>query len=146
MVTPAEANDTPIPGKDYPIVLFDGMCHLCDRSVQFVLDRDRKGQFHFAPLQSALGRDLLRRYELPVDTLDTMVLIENDRSHTRSSAALRVAAGLTYPWKTWVLFLAIPKTIRDAVYNIVARNRYRWFGQRETCKVPEPEWVSRFHE
>ena len=139
-------NEAATPGEDYPIVLFDGVCHLCDRSVRFILERDRLARFHFAPLQSALGKELLEKHGLSPESPETMVLIHRGTTHTKSSAALRVAGQLTFPWKTGILFLALPKVLRDAVYGVVARNRYRWFGKRESCMVPEARWKSRFHE
>ena len=141
--------DTPnqaAPGDDDPIVLFDGVCHLCDRSVRFILEHDRDARFHFAPLQSALGKKLLEKHGLPPESLRAMVLVHRGTAHTRSSAALRVAGHLTLPWKTVILFLAVPKPLRDAVYGVVARNRYRWFGKRDVCMVPDPRWKDRFHE
>ncbi len=139
-------NETATPGEDYPIVLFDGVCHLCDRGVRFILKRDHDARFHFAPLQSALGKELLEKHGLPPDSLDGIVLMERGTAHTQSSAALRIAGQLTFPWRTGILFLAVPKLLRDAVYGVVARNRYRWFGKRDACMIPDPRWKDRFHE
>ena len=134
------------PAEGHPVVLFDGMCHLCDRSVLFVLKRDPHGQFHFAPLQSEFGTFLLEQYGLPTERLDSMVLIQGRKAHTESSAALRVASRLGFPWNLLGIFLIVPPFLRNAVYRCIARNRYRWFGRRETCAVPRPEWKNRFHE
>ena len=134
------------PGEEYPIVLFDGLCDLCDRSVRFILERDRRARFHFAPLQSALGKELLEKHDLPPESLETMVLIDRGAAHTKSSATLRIAGQLTFPWRTGILFLAVPKPLRDLVYGVVARNRYRWFGKRDACMAPDPRWKDRFHE
>ena len=139
-------NDASIPGEDFPIVLFDGVCHLCDRSVRFVLERDLDTRFHFAPLQSVLGKKLLEKHGLPPDSIDGMVLIDRGTVHTKSSAALRITGQLSFPWRTGILFLVIPKPLRDAVYGVVARHRYRWFGKSESCMVPDSRWESRFHE
>lgn len=139
-------NQAATPGEEYPIVLFDGVCHLCDRSVRFILEHDRDARFHFAPLQSALGKELLEKHGLPLESLETMVLIHRGTAHTKSSATLRVAGQLTFPWKTGILFLAVPKLLRDAVYGVVARHRYRWFGKRDACMAPDPRWKDRFHE
>ncbi len=139
-------NQAAPPGEDDPIVLFDGVCHLCDRSVRFILEHDRDARFHFAPLQSALGKELLEKHGLPPESLETMVLIQRGTAHTKSSATLRVAGQLTFPWKTGILFLTVPKLLRDAVYGVVARNRYRWFGKRDACMIPDPRWKDRFHE
>ena len=142
----ATANASGKPGEDFPIILFDGVCHLCDRCVRFALARDRDERFHFAPLQSALGRELLEKHGLPTDSLASMVLIDRGRAYTKSSAALRIAGQLGFPWKAGLPFLVVPKILRDAVYGIIARNRYRWFGKRESCMVPEARWKRRFHE
>lgn len=139
-------NDASIPGEDFPIVLFDGVCHLCDRSVRFVLERDLNARFHFAPLQSVPGRKLLEKHGLPPDSIDGVVLIDRGTVHTKSSAALRIVGQLSFPWWTGILFLGIPKPLRDAVYGIVARHRYRWFGKRDACMAPDPRWKDRFHE
>ncbi len=128
-------------------MLFDGVCHLCDRTVLFVLKRDRGGLFHFAPLQSEFARGLLHRHDLPQDSLESVVLVEVDGSvSTHSTAILRVFAKLPLPWKLLAAFRVVPVFVRDAVYRWIARNRYRWFGRRETCHIPRPEWVDRFHE
>jgi len=128
------------------IVLFDGVCNLCDSTVLFVIDRDPEGRFRFASLQSEVGARLLAEHDLPEDTLDTFVLIEDGRAFVRSTAALRVARRLPFPW--WLLgaFLLVPAALRDPVYRWVARNRYRWFGTRESCRVPTPELRERFLE
>lgn len=127
-----------------PVVLFDGVCNLCEGVVRFVLARDRTGHFRFAALQSPAGQQLLAACGLSTTTFDSFVLIEAGRCHTESSAALRVAAGLGGAWRLVGLLRVVPRPIRDAVYRWVARNRYRWFGRREACLVPTPEIRSRF--
>ena len=134
------------PAQRCPVVLFDGLCPLCDGFVLFVLRRDPREQFHFASLQSAYGQSLLRRHGLPTDSVDTMVLVQADQAYTESSAVLRVAAGLRFPWRLLSVFLVVPPFIRNAAYRLMARNRYRWFGRREACAVPNPEWKQRFHK
>jgi predicted DCC family thiol-disulfide oxidoreductase YuxK len=131
--------DTPL-----PIVLFDGVCNLCHASVNFILDRDPAGQFRFASLQSPTGQDLLRRLNLPTDKLSTVVLVEGDRWHTKSSAALRIAWRLKAPWPLLAVFLLVPWPLRNLVYDLIARNRYRWFGKNETCRLPTPSVRQRF--
>jgi predicted DCC family thiol-disulfide oxidoreductase YuxK len=126
------------------IILFDGVCSLCEGVVRFVAPRDPAGRFHFAPLQSAAGRALLERHHLPPEALDTFVVIEGSRCLTRSDAAVAVAAGLVAPW-SWLRWLRlVPVGLRDRVYGVVVRNRYRWFGRRESCMVPGPELRERF--
>jgi predicted DCC family thiol-disulfide oxidoreductase YuxK len=126
------------------VVLFDGVCNLCQRSVQVILANDAKGLFHFASLQSALGQQILQQHGLAAEPLKTFVLVENGQVYTRSTAALRVAAQLRGAWRWLRVLMLVPRPIRDAVYNLVARNRYRWFGKQEACWLPRPEWRHRF--
>lgn len=126
------------------VVLFDGVCNLCQRSVQIILANDTRGGFHFASLQSALGMQLLQQHGLAAEHLKTFVLVENGQVYTRSTAALRVAAQLKGAWRWLRVLMLVPRPIRDAVYNLVARNRYRWFGKKEACWLPRPEWRHRF--
>ena len=127
----------------HPIVLFDGVCHFCTASVQFIIKRDPSGQFQFASQQSNAGRALLAKAGLP-ETMDTFVLVESDHTYTRSTAALKVAAKLSGAWWLCGIFWIVPRFVRDACYSVVARNRYRWFGKHESCWVPTPEIRARF--
>jgi predicted DCC family thiol-disulfide oxidoreductase YuxK len=127
-----------------PIVLFDGVCNLCNRSVNFIIDRDQQGVFRFASQQSAAGRELLARCGLPADELSTMVLIEGERHYTRSSAALRIARRLRFPWRLLFGLIVIPPPLRNLGYRLIAHNRYRWFGKTESCRVPTPDLRERF--
>jgi predicted DCC family thiol-disulfide oxidoreductase YuxK len=127
-----------------PIVLFDGVCNLCSGSVQFLLKRDPEGLFRFAPLQSDVGRRLLAEHGLTVDSLSSVVLIEDGKVWQESSAALRIARHLPGAWKLLRSFAVVPRPLRDAVYRWIARNRYRWFGKTETCWLPTPELEERF--
>jgi predicted DCC family thiol-disulfide oxidoreductase YuxK len=129
---------------DYAIVLFDGVCNLCTSTVQFIIKRDPRGYFTFASLQSAIGNTLLEQHGLQPDALDTFVVIEGSRCFTRSGAALRVAQQLSGGWSLLRILLLVPKPIRDWGYTIIARNRYRWFGRRETCMVPSRDILNRF--
>ncbi|HVW59599.1 MAG TPA: thiol-disulfide oxidoreductase DCC family protein [Puia sp.] len=126
------------------VILFDGVCNLCNRSVQFILKRDREGRFRFASLQSPLGQALLERASLPAERFDSFVLVENNRAYTRSSGALRVFRLLGAPWSLLCVFWIIPRPIRDSIYDWVARHRYRWFGKQDSCWLPRPEWKERF--
>jgi predicted DCC family thiol-disulfide oxidoreductase YuxK len=127
-----------------PLILYDGVCRLCTASVIFVIRRDPRKRFHFAALQSPLGRTLLARYRLPQDAFQTFVLITEDGHDTRSTAALKVARELGGPWPLLYGFILVPAPIRDLVYRIVARHRYRWFGKRDTCLVPSADIRDRF--
>jgi len=128
----------------HPIILFDGVCNLCNTSVQFILKRDRRSRFRFASLQGPAGQALLQRSGLPADHLDSFVLVENNKVYTRSSAALRVISRLGGGYTLFYVFWIIPRPIRDGIYDWVARHRYRWFGKEDSCWLPRPEWKERF--
>jgi predicted DCC family thiol-disulfide oxidoreductase YuxK len=128
-----------------PIIFFDGICNLCNRSVQFVLKHDRTGKFRFASLQSVAGQDLLKKTGSASGApFDSFVLLDNGKLYTRSLAALRVLKGLGGGWAWLYVFRFIPAFIRDGLYHWIARNRYRWFGRREECMVPVAKWEGRF--
>lgn len=127
-----------------PIILFDGVCNLCNNTVQFILKRDKKEQFRFGSLQGNAGQQLLQRFHLPTTDFGSFVLVEGDRFYTRSTAVLRMLKRLGGGWSLLYSFIIVPKFIRDGVYNLVARNRYKWFGKREECMVPKPELKARF--
>ena len=126
-----------------PVILFDGVCNLCNSSVNFVIDRDPDGIFQFAALQSESASKIMDRHGMG-HGLDTIVLLENDRVYDRSTAALRIARRLNGPWPILYAAIVIPKFLRDAVYRFIARNRYRWFGRSENCRVPTPALKARF--
>lgn len=128
------------------IVLFDGVCNFCNAVINFVIDRDPDGQFKFAPLQSDVGKKLLREHglEVPDGDPDTIVLIQDGRAYERSSAALRIARRLSGPWKLTYAFIVVPWFVRDVGYWIVAKLRYRLFGKSDTCRIPTPELRARF--
>ncbi len=126
------------------LILFDGICNLCNGAVQFVIKHDRKKQFLFASLQSDKGQEMLKKYDLPQNDFNSFVLIEDSRAYTRSSAALRVAKQLSGGWKLVYGFIIVPKFIRDGVYKFISKNRFKWFGQRESCMMPTEELKGRF--
>lgn len=129
----------------HAIVLFDGVCNLCNGAVQFVIRRDRAAYFRYASLQSEVGQSLLKQHGLTASTLTTMVLVEGDTVSVRSTAALRIAAHLTLPWRALArLGWLMPVSWRDTLYRWVARNRYSWFGRREQCWVPTPQLKALF--
>lgn len=132
-----------IHGK-HSIVLVDGVCHFCQGLTKIIIARDPKGQFHFASIQSDIGQALLKRGGIPTDTMDTFVLIEDGKYYTRSTGALRIARKLRFPWPLMFAFIIVPKPLRNAVYNYVAQNRYRWFGKSDQCMLPTPEIRERF--
>lgn len=125
------------------IILFDGVCNLCNTSIHFIIDRDPKAKFVFAPLQSSLGQQLVAQAGLPT-TIDTIVFFKNGKVYTRSTAALEIAGMLTGFWFLLRVGYIIPRCIRDGVYNWIARHRYKWFGQTEACRIPTPALKSRF--
>ncbi|WP_227871866.1 thiol-disulfide oxidoreductase DCC family protein [Paenibacillus bovis] len=131
---------------EHPIVLVDGVCHFCQGATKFIIKRDPKGIFHFASIQSEVGQKLMQKGGLRTDTMDTFVLIEKGQFYTRSTAALRIARRLRYAWPLLYAFIVVPKVLRNSVYNLIARNRYRWFGKSDQCMLPTPEIRERFIE
>lgn len=131
---------------NHPILLFDGVCNLCNGVVQFILKRDPKGKFLMASLQSEPGQALLKKFGLDAENFDTFILVEGDRYYTRSTAALRVARGLSGLWPLLYVFMVVPGFIRNVVYSFIARRRYKWFGKRDVCLFPTPEMKQRFLE
>ncbi|WP_440117412.1 thiol-disulfide oxidoreductase DCC family protein [Paenibacillus sp. QZ-Y1] len=130
--------------QGHPIVLVDGVCHFCQGLTKWIIKRDPEGIYHFASLQSDVAKALLEKGNLSTDRMDTFVLIEDGKYYTRSTAALRLAKGLKFPFPLLYIFIIVPKFIRNAFYNMVARNRYRWFGKDEACMLPTPEIKDRF--
>ena len=126
------------------IVLFDGECNLCNAWVNFIIDRDPGGYFKFSASQAEAARPILENYGVTDEAVNTIFLIEDGFLHRRSDAALRIARRLTFPWPLFFGLILIPRFLRDAVYNLVAKYRYRWFGKREECRVPTPELENRF--
>ncbi|MEM7105321.1 MAG: thiol-disulfide oxidoreductase DCC family protein [Bacteroidota bacterium] len=127
-----------------PLLLFDGVCNLCNNSVQFVIERDPNGKVNFASLQSETGQKVLEYSGMSKTDLTTVVLVDNGKIYTKSSAALRTAGYLDSPFRLMKLFLIVPKFIRDFFYNYIARNRYKWFGKQESCIMPTPDIKARF--
>ena len=125
-------------------ILFDGVCNLCNTLVQFVIRYDAAGQFRFASLQSDSGQTLLTQHGLRTSDFDTFVYIRNDTAYTQSTAGLLVLRDLGGGWQLLYLLIIVPRFIRDAVYKLIARNRYRFFGRQDACMIPTPELKSRF--
>lgn len=126
------------------IILFDGVCNLCAWSVRFIIERDAGKRFQFASLQSSTGQRLLTDHGIGCDRMDSFVLIEDERAYMESSAALRVVRHLGGLWPSLYIGIILPRFIRDPLYRLIAKNRYRWFGKQESCLVPTPELKSRF--
>lgn len=125
------------------IVLFDGECNFCDASVQFIIARDPSGYFQFAALQSDIGEKLKKEHHIP-EKLDSFLVIENNTVYDSSDAALFVCKHLSGVWKSFFVLKVLPKTFRDYFYKIIAKNRYKWFGKKDSCTIPSPEIRSRF--
>ena len=128
----------------HPVLLFDGVCNLCNSSVNFVIRRDPSKRFRFASLQSPAGQELLKKFNLATKSFDTVVLVDGERHYTRSDAALEVVRRMRGAWKLFYVFKIIPRFIRNPLYDWVARNRYRWFGKKDQCMLPTKELKERF--
>lgn len=134
----------PIADSQNPIVFFDGVCNLCTRSVQWIIRRDPHAKLRFASLQGHAGNSFRQQYLLTCKQHDSIILVDQNRIYTRSTAALRIAGKLSGGWPLLQVLLVVPPFIRNAVYDWIARNRYRWFGKAETCWIPSPALNSRF--
>lgn len=128
------------------IVFFDGVCNLCEGSVKFIIKRDKYKKFKFVTFQSETGKKLLNYYNYINKDFDTIVLLKSEKIYTKSTAALLISKELNRFWNLLYIFIVLPKFIRDPVYLFIARNRYKWFGKKESCWVPNPEHKSRFLE
>lgn len=137
---PAPARDVEAElGADQRLVLFDGECNFCNGAVLFIVDRDPKERFKFASLGSDVGQATLKRHHCKQD-LDSVVLVENGQAYTCSTAALRIARGLRFPWfLLFYLFMLVPRALRDWGYRYFARHRYQWFGKADQCRIPTPD-------
>lgn len=130
--------------EGYPVVLFDGVCNFCNYWVNFAIKRDRKKKLKFTALQGEPAKKLLLQFHINPTSLSSVILIDNGKVYTQSSAAIRICKYLNGGWKLFYGLMIIPKFIRDFFYNIIARNRYKWYGKREACMVPTPELKERF--
>jgi predicted DCC family thiol-disulfide oxidoreductase YuxK len=126
------------------ILLFDGVCNLCSNAVQFVLKKNAKENIFFASLQSEVGKSLLAKYHIDSTKVNSLVYIKEGKAYTKSSGALHLSKSLKVPYNFIAVLLIIPKPIRDWIYNIIANKRYKWFGKKETCWLPNPKWKHRF--
>jgi predicted DCC family thiol-disulfide oxidoreductase YuxK len=132
--------------KNKTVILFDGVCNLCNSAINFVIDKDTNNNFHFASLQSEFGQALLVHFGRDTNDFDSMIVFENGKIQTKSTAALRIAAGLSGAWKFLSIFKIVPTFLRNAVYNLIAKNRYSWFGKKNECRIPTLELKAKFIE
>jgi len=128
----------------FDIVLFDGVCNLCNNAVDLIIRNDKEGRIKVGPLQDEKTAALLRDYDINSDYLDSIILIRGDKVYYKSRAALETARNLKGFWPLLYAFVVVPAFIRDPVYDWIARNRYRWFGKKETCRLPTADERARF--
>ena len=125
-----------------PIVLFDGVCNFCNSSINFIIEHDKQGIFKFAPLQSEIGQKYIAQFGL--NEIDSVILVEDEKAYTHSTAALKIAKRLDGIWSWAYAFIIIPRPVRDFFYKLFAANRYRLFGKQDACMLPTPEVRARF--
>lgn len=130
--------------QEKKIILFDGVCNLCNGAVTFIIKRDKRDLFRYAALQSETGLQFIEKHGVDTSKTDSIILVENEKYYTKSSAALRVARHLSGGYPLLYGFMILPKFIRDRLYDIIANNRYTWFGKKESCMIPTPELKEKF--
>lgn len=130
--------------KDKKIILFDGVCNLCNTSIVFVIKHDPKDLFRYAPLQSDIGKALITKHHIDTTQVDSIMLVDQEKAYTKSSAALRIARHLSGGYSFLAIFLIIPAFLRNVVYDYIAHNRYKWYGKKESCMIPTPELKAKF--
>jgi len=128
----------------FDLVLFDGVCNLCNNAVDLIIRNDKKGHIKVAALQDQKTKELLKDYKINSDYLDSIILIRGDKVYYKSRAALEITKNLKGLWPLLYVFIIVPAFIRDPIYDFIARNRYRWYGKKETCRLPTPEERARF--
>jgi len=133
--------------NDKKLILFDGVCNLCNASVQFIINHDKQNKFLFAPLESKIGQDILQTFKIDPKKTDSIVLYDpKEGISVRSSAALTISKYLGFPVNAMIIFYVIPPFIRNAVYDFIAENRYKWYGKKDACMIPTPELKAKFLE
>jgi predicted DCC family thiol-disulfide oxidoreductase YuxK len=130
--------------KDQKIILFDGVCNLCNGAVTYIIKRDKNNVFKFAALQSEIGQELISKFNIDTSKVDSIILIDGEKHYTKSSAALHIAKQLSGAYPLLFGFMVVPKFIRNSVYDYIAKNRYKWFGKKESCMIPTVELKSKF--
>jgi predicted DCC family thiol-disulfide oxidoreductase YuxK len=138
------SSDSLNPNTPYSLILFDGVCNLCNGAVRFIIKRDHKNRFRFASLQSPTGQLYIKHYSIRDGDLYSIVLIEKGKSYDRSAAMLEIVKHLSGLWPVFYIFKIVPFFIRDAFYRFVAKNRYRLFGRMDECMIPTAELRARF--
>ncbi|SNS54357.1 Predicted thiol-disulfide oxidoreductase YuxK, DCC family [Belliella buryatensis] len=128
----------------YKLVLFDGVCNLCNNAVDFIIRKDKKNRFKVGALQDKQVKEILEDYTINSEYLDSLVLIDGDKVYYKSTAALLISKNLSGFWPMLYGFIIFPKILRDPIYDWIARNRYKWFGKKETCRLPTEEEKSKF--
>lgn len=128
-----------------PVILFDGVCNLCNSTVLFVIKHDPKKLFRFASIQGDYGQQILKQFHLPPNSLGSFILLDKNQIYTKSTGALKVAKKLSGAWPIVYSFIIVPSFIRNAVYDFIAKNRYKWFGKKESCAIPSPELKALFY-
>ena len=129
--------------KDKALILFDGVCNLCNSSVNIIIDLDRKKQFLFTSLQSDKGQEILEKHQLN-SSPETIILVKNGKAYQKSTAVLHICKKLIFPFPLLFALIVIPRVLRDTVYDFIAANRYKWFGKKDACRIPTPELQERF--
>lgn len=130
--------------NNHKIILFDGVCNLCNSSVNFIIDRDKKNVFKFAALQSETGQKFLDKFGINKNDFDSVVLLDENKFYSKSTAALMIVKEFPSLWKALFVFIIIPAPLRNFLYDLVAKNRYRWFGKKDSCRMPSPELKNKF--
>ena len=130
--------------KDKPVILYDGICNLCNSSVRFILKHDTREKFLFSSLQSDASKNLLLHLNYKIIEMNSILLVENGQIHEKSDAVLKIASGLSVPWNLSAAFRILPRKVRDSIYDFVARNRYRWFGKKDSCVYIVNTYENRF--
>lgn len=130
--------------EEGPVILFDGVCNLCNGAVNFIIDRDKKNVFRFASLQSDYGKEILLKANLNKEDYDTFLLVDSPTIYDRSTAALHVFRKLGFPYKLLFALISVPAFLRNGIYNVIAGNRYKWFGKTDQCRIPTPDLKSKF--
>lgn len=130
--------------KQNDVVLFDGVCNLCNDAITFIIKRDKKNHYRFAALESDIGAMYLKKHHINPQEMDSIILIRGERAYTKAGAALRIAQKMSGLWPLLYAFIIIPKFISNAVYDYIARNRYQWFGKKESCMIPTPQLRDKF--
>jgi len=131
--------------KNKKLILFDGVCNLCNASVVYIIKHDKKDRFRFAPLQSGIGKKIIKEHQIDTNKMDSILLYSQEKGIVyKSTAALHIAKGLGFPQNLMSIFFIVPPFIRNWVYDFIARNRYKWYGKKDSCMIPTPELQTKF--